>query len=117
MPRWDYSLLECKLHSNSSGSGRSSSPGAERRWPPGSAGKRRLQEREALGRSGRGCCRDGGSLQWSRSHRGRISSPAQLPYNLARPAPSACEVEEAYASGLEAAAGERGGHSGVTGEP
>ncbi|KAK2108797.1 hypothetical protein P7K49_013962 [Saguinus oedipus] len=98
----------------SSCSARNSSPGAERRWPPGSVGKRRLQEREALGRSGRGYRRDGGSVEWSRSHRGRISSPAQLPHSLVRPAPSACEVEEARASGLAAATDERGGHSGVT---
>ncbi|XP_021568022.1 uncharacterized protein LOC110595636 [Carlito syrichta] len=101
----------------SSSSGRSSSPRAERWWPPDSAGKRRLGEREALGRSGRGRRQDGGSVEWSRSQRGRISSPAQLPYSLAGPAPSAREVEEACASGLAAAAGERGGHSGVTGQP
>ena len=35
--------------------------------------------------------------------------------SLARPDSSACEVEEAYASGLAAAAGVRVGHSGVTG--
>lgn len=51
------------------------------------------------------------------SHRGRISSPTRLPYSLMGPVPSACKVEEACASDLAAAAGERGVHSGVTGEP
>lgn len=98
---WGGSGLLC------SSSGRSSSPGAERRRPPGTAGKRWLQEREALGRSGRGCHRDGGNVEWSRetgtdllpsfptASRGLFRAPARWK----KPAPRAWQRQPASEAG------------------
>ncbi|XDA72566.1 hypothetical protein R6Z07F_002846 [Ovis aries] len=97
----------------SSSSGRSSSPGAERQRPPGSEGKRRLGEREALGRSG--YCQDGGSAEWSPSLRGRDLQPSSAPPRLAGVCSERLQGGRGLRFALAAAADERGGHSGVTG--
>lgn len=63
-----------------SSSGRSSSLGAERRWPPGSAGRRQLRERaQALGRCSSGGCQDGGNRRAEPEPPGTDFLPSSAP--------------------------------------
>ncbi|KAF6114719.1 hypothetical protein HJG60_010653 [Phyllostomus discolor] len=98
----------------SSSSGHSSSPRPERRRRPSGLAMK--------GSGGSESARPWGDPAEVAAGMEQASSGAEPPGtdllpSLARPGSSACEVEEAYASGLAAAAAVRVRHSGVTGGP